>query len=578
MITNLDRQSIDYVVSGAIGAICFYGLEEPEQRAKLCQYLAHISTPQTPVNKPPEDLPADIRLAFQDIIDYFYSNNPQRDFFLLGTLPPSLSEIQVYIGKMLQSVIFYLDNNPSPQNPDDFQNIDIAIKQILRTDYYQTKLHRKNITFEQAMDHCDKALNEDQNITVYQQIKQPVAELLTIKNKLTDSADSPERIALDQRLFLLTLLNDIEPNHYKSTGPGTRNPRQVQINAQRDEEELNFALNIQVEGRVGVNRIMLTTMLTVVCFGFFLALSVMYFTTIPGLQYSTRTRPSWPAGITDLHNSTAHLNALGDGIKFTSIQNTTFPLSSFRASDYPLLTIASLDISNHRNYANHEDLNYALEQVFNHVYTRITNGNMKFIDSYISLWAFLAEHGRHVTQQASYGINIPLTSEQAHRLRALEALRAGLEALLKEKYPELHARLSCLNYQNPTDQIGALNDLIKLEFEAQHNLFNDRTRLCYDWLTLIKNYGVYYEDYYEKSLWNTYGVSRTYSSNAAIQAIVDAMQNNNCPWWQAPLGYVIKTAGDLQNTLCAAWKNKRPTFKHVNARQKQDHRKYSYSK
>ncbi len=557
MISNLDRQCIDNVISSAISTVCFYGLEHPEHNAALRQHLLRLANSTDPIGinaEIPVDLPEHIKLAFRDIKAYLYSSYPSGDFFLLGELSPSLNEIQIYIRNMLHSISFYLDDNSNSKAPDAYKNIDSSVKQILRPDNTQAK---KNIRWQDALLHAHNALNEEQNITVYRQITRPVNHLLIIKNHSQNKANDPIRIALDQRLFLLELLKDIKPNLYQSTGPGTRRYDADGI--------LNNPQNIEAVANIAaVENVAMPAQETPVVYFVLWNLASFAALSIVGaiIHYSNQPtpQPQWPAGMTHLANSTADLDQMGAHMQYTDMNNIVFPFTQHEHHHYPLLTISSVNIQIARNYANHENLDHALEKMLDRTHVDLLRKDTKFMEIYVTLWAFFAEHGRNMTHQAAAGVPIYLTPQQAIHLRALEALRVGLEELLKEKYPEYHARLSCNNHQNPMEQIGALNDLIKLEFESQHNLFRERITLFDGWLAIVEKYEIDYPSFLRTPSFHIDKIKYNRTPNLVMNAMQAVMEDNTCPWWQATFRYFKKTAGDLQKTVCTAWQNTKPVL------------------
>ncbi|MFA6036932.1 MAG: hypothetical protein WC748_02265 [Legionellales bacterium] len=545
MITNLDRQCIDAVIAQAFSVIYLYDRKHPETHEVLDKQLLKLarSTDNTIVNNPiPNELPEHIQLALKDIAAYLYSDNPKRDFFLIGKLPPTLEEIQSYIRSMLFSVSYYMNPDPNAPAPNAYA-IDTDIKQILNPRSIKSK---KDITYKDAIDHAHRHLNNEENLTVYKQINKPINNLRIEKRKYQNNANHLQSILFNQRLYFLELLNDGFSNGYSSTGPGTRK--------RHLDNPLEF--EPQVEPPLGLlDASPLTTLMRFSVAICFLVTLRYYYVDTPW------SRPLWPAGMTDLSQSTANLEQMGTDVTLTSLYNTSFPLKDIQK--YSLLTIVSFNIQTARNWANNGDPAYGLKQILEHTHSRINHSDMKFMEIYTSIWAFLAEHGRNVAYQLeTYDISLPIPPEHAQGLRALEALRSGMEALLKEKYPEYYAQLSCNNHKDPLQQISALNDLIKLEFESQHNLYDERLALFENWLDMMQTYGLQYPSLKIPSYHNKAKSVRI--SSFVNKAMRDVMEDKNCPWWQAPLKFVSKTAGHVQETLCAAWKSTQPRLENSN--------------
>jgi hypothetical protein len=371
-------------------------------------------------------------------------------------------------------------------------------------------------SFKETIKHASAALNDEQNITVYQSIQRPVAALVEIRNHLTDEAEDQQRIMLEQRLSLLEYIDSIDYQHYRSTQP---EQRQREIHNRR---QAHVPVHL-VLPNLSLSTVLLFLAIPVVC------MSYIYFNIKPRAQID---RPVWPAGLLDLQNSTA---------QFAWMDASSTKMMSFEGVGFPFASNSSLQINAARSAANHEEIMIGIHQAMNRMHQLLQSKSTLFIECYVYIWAFLVEHGRNTVLGATIGGRFTLDADEQLEIRALEALRLGMEQLFKHTYKSAE-ELSCLRGNTIDAQTIVLEKMINEERRSNTSLYKERNQLLYDWYKILDEHKIPHWPLGDKTI--------KPSSSRVMQA---AMADTMCPWWQAPLKYIMNTAGGIQQMLCVQW-------------------------
>ncbi len=548
MLMNIDSLTIDRVISGHFGVVIRHALEsDANERESLREFIRRIASSTEKGNLAmhlPENLPKKIETALKSIIDYLYSTNP-KDFF--NRSADFATEIQPYLRNMLHSMVYYLDDGMNLKAPEVSKDIDESIKKVLRPDLFQRAIssRRKGTaipSFERTTEQAHNILNEKINITPYHGLREPIRALSEMKEKFGNKADHPTRILLDQRLYLMEIIGTSD---YVASVPG---------------QHLNSA------HLPNDNMAMQWCFIPITIIVALMGSSILFL----GYRHYYREDnfplqgPIWPAGLTDLDNSTAgFVPWVGhSGIKFESFENVTFPFSQMYKRNHPRLLKMADMIINARSSADHELFDLGLEQVMNKVHRLIPHKGMMFSECYIYVWAFLAEHGRQTSIIASFGGFTHLTPEQQLKVRALEALRAGLEELLKHAYPRLALHLSCNHADKPEEQLDALEEIIEAEQSTtiygrdgtEHRYhYRERTQILSDWYRILDEYKIerpFLSPILQEKI-DKYKKPIGPEPENAMRAV---MHESDCPWWQAPMNHIRNTALGVNKMACEMWK------------------------
>ncbi len=562
MLTPLQHDYINEIICNDLSSIVYYSLRAEcpaEHRTSIRNYLAILCESEN-LSQAIANIPAGLPVAIKGFLrltaEKYHTENIPSIFFVEQKYKAA---VQIIFQELLASTAYYLHDDKFLKPPAATKSVDTLVKQVLRPDSIAVQARARKQkphtpTLDDALKTAENGLEKNQ--PVHGILKQPVHALQSMTKLYENAPNDRRRIALKQRLklldFMTTFLLFSERDFLNATyDEGIDLPRQ----------------NNNYDERIELPRQDITSFSILLAGGLILA----GFFTYAYLDNNTRaaprsrdiqmpgSRPFWPSGITELGHADSllfrHLATRGG---LHSFEGVVSPFADYRIdySNHPALfqIVPTIDLG--KMHAQFDNFDTSLRLATAEIAELLSEQDVNFMQAYSYIWAFLAEHGRQTGLASTLGGRFYFSNEQQLHLRAIEALRAGLEAVVKSRLPS-YFTIDAGQHIHPEKLLYGLEQLT-FEAEAIHeNMQEDKFCILKRWLDLLDHNKI---DYVWPENLDANTLTTAYQQGAKQSSIVSArdrmsksMQEKPCPWWQKPQAYIGVGLGSAKDLVCNAW-------------------------